>query len=82
MSSLTRSGRSIAVDHIREICEASVHSKAFVACIYINYKEKDIQSTINLLAAVWRQLVQRTGNVSDDVHVLYNDHIKRDVGIS
>ena len=79
---LTKPRRSIAVDHICETCESTVDSKTFVACIYINYKEKDTQSTFNLLAAVWRQLVQRTGTVSDDANVLYNDNIKRDVRIS
>ena len=81
-SLLTKPRRSIAVDHIRETCETIEDSKTFVACIYINYKEKDTQSIFNILAAVWRQLVQCTGNVTDDVNVLYNDNIKRDVRIS
>ena len=61
------------------MCETPADGKASVACIYLNYKEKDTQSTVSLVAAVWRQLVQRLGVISNDVNVLYSNHVKRDV---
>lgn len=45
--------RSIVVKHLRKTKEADVG----VAVMYCNYKERDVQSPVNLMASLWRQLV-------------------------
>ncbi|KAJ7242067.1 hypothetical protein C8J57DRAFT_1477581 [Mycena rebaudengoi] len=45
---------SVAVDHLRT--EFSTENIG-VACIYLNHKEAETQSPVNLLASLWRQFV-------------------------
>lgn len=43
-----------------------------VACIYCNFKERDVQTPSNLIAALWRQLAVNRDSLADDVQDLYN----------
>jgi ankyrin repeat domain-containing protein 50 len=42
-----------------------------IAFIYCNYKEKDKQTVIGLIASLLRQLVERHDNIPDEVQELY-----------
>lgn len=46
-------------------------------CIYCNYNEHEVQTPINLIASLWRQLVQRRASLSGEVNELYKSHIAR-----
>lgn len=50
--------------------------KIAIACIYCNYKERDAQTVINLLASIWRQLAQHRDTLSEDVRNLYENHLR------
>lgn len=47
------------------------------ACIYCDYKRKDEQTVVNLIAGLWMQLVQDRGALPNDVNDLYKRHINR-----
>jgi hypothetical protein len=47
------------------------------ACMYCNYNEHEVQSPTNLIASLWRQLVQRRGSLSCEINDLYKSHIAR-----
>jgi hypothetical protein len=47
-----------------------------IAFIYCNYKEKDSQSAVNLVASLLQQLVQRRPCVHHQLSSLYREHIK------
>jgi hypothetical protein len=51
--------------------------KVGVACIYCNYKEKDAQTPVNLIASLWMQLVEDHGSLSADVKGLYGKYVER-----
>ena len=48
-----------------------------VAYVYCNYKEQDTQGPENLLASVWRHLIDDRTDVSDSVRRLYKNHIDK-----
>lgn len=49
-----------------------------MACVYCNYKDQLEQTTANILAGLWRQLVHDKDAMSDDVKALYRKHADRD----
>jgi hypothetical protein len=52
-------------------------AKFGIAYIYCNYKEKDAQTPVNLIASLWMQLVEDHGSLSTDVKDLYEECVKR-----
>jgi hypothetical protein len=48
-----------------------------VAFIYCNYKEKTIQTTVNLVASLLKQLVQTQSVIPSKLRSLYEQHIGR-----
>ena len=42
-----------------------------VACAYCNFKERDVQTPSNMIAALWRQLAIDRGSLTDEVQDLY-----------
>ncbi|KAJ7444032.1 ankyrin repeat-containing domain protein [Mycena latifolia] len=48
-----------------------------VACIYLNHKERDVQTPENLLASVWKQLIV-DNSLPPAAHDLYKHHRLRD----
>lgn len=48
-----------------------------IVCIYCNYKEKDTQTLVNLVASIWMQLANYRETLSDNVKALYMYHIHR-----
>lgn len=71
---LTRAcgNRSIVVDHLHE--KFKDETDVGIACIYCNYKEKNMQTPVNLIAGVWSQLIQQHEPLSNDVQDLYKSH--------
>jgi hypothetical protein len=63
------------VNHLRE--QFKSEADVGIACIYCNYKEKDVQIPINLIASLWSQLVQQQDSLSNNVQDLYKDHRRR-----
>ena len=62
------------VDHLQtKFPETSVST----TCIYCDYREKGNQAAYDLLASVFKQLVQDCESLSESVKALYNDHVKR-----
>ncbi|KAJ7242059.1 ankyrin repeat-containing domain protein [Mycena rebaudengoi] len=61
---------SVAVDHLRTDFSAE---NIGVACIYLNHKEVETQSPVNLLASLWRQFVLKKAMPSAVVE-LYKRH--------
>ncbi|KAJ7108280.1 ankyrin repeat-containing domain protein [Mycena epipterygia] len=64
---------SMVVNHLRVKCPKDTG----VACIYLNYKETEIQTAVNLLAGLWKQLAVDKA-LSPAVHILYKAHHQRD----
>ncbi|KAH0543788.1 hypothetical protein FGG08_001970 [Glutinoglossum americanum] len=48
-----------------------------IASIYCSYKEEEAQTTVNLIASLLQQLVQRNQAISDEVVSLYSRHTKK-----
>ncbi|KAJ7291204.1 ankyrin repeat-containing domain protein [Mycena rebaudengoi] len=66
---------SIVVDHL---VESHADDNIGVACIYLNHKETHEQTTSNLLAGVWRQLVLGKPIASTSlVCKLFNEHSEK-----
>jgi hypothetical protein len=74
---LTRAfiNRSIVVNHLHE--QFKDETDVAMACIYCNYKERDMQTSVNLIASLWSQLVQSQDALSDDVQALYKLHSRK-----
>ncbi|KAJ7444046.1 ankyrin repeat-containing domain protein [Mycena latifolia] len=65
---------SVVVNHLR----AEFHNNnTAVACIYLNHKEREVQTPQNLLASVWKQLVVDR-SLPPAAHDLYKYHRLRD----
>jgi hypothetical protein len=67
--------RSIIIDNLRERLKDDI--SVGIACIYCNYKEKDAQTLINLIAGLWAQLVRNSGSLSTEVRDLYLTHVRQ-----
>ncbi len=52
--------RSFAVDHVQETIEGT---KAAIAYIYCDYKDKKTQSELALLSSIARQLTEQTSSI-------------------
>jgi hypothetical protein len=76
MKGLTRLSRSIVAHHLRGFFKGN--DKVGVACIYCSYKEKEVQTPVNLLSSVWMQLAEGKTALGDDARDLYNNHIDKD----
>ncbi|KAJ7108251.1 ankyrin repeat-containing domain protein [Mycena epipterygia] len=64
---------SMVVNHLR----VESLNDIGVACVYLNHKETEVQTPVNLLAALWKQLVIGK-TLSSAVHALYQQHHERD----
>jgi hypothetical protein len=67
--------RSIVIDNLRERLKDDIG--VGIACIYCNYKEKDAQTLINLVAGLWAQLVRNSGSLPTEVRDLYSTHVRQ-----
>ena len=67
--------RSIVVDHLRE--QFKDKKDVGIACIYCNYKEKDVQTLVNLTGSLLIQLIQGRALISTDVEDLYKSHVDK-----
>jgi hypothetical protein len=67
---------SIVVESLRNRFESD--REFGVACIFCNYKEQVDQTSVNLLAALWLQLVHGKKTPSDDVVALYKKLVNRE----
>ncbi|KAJ7443988.1 ankyrin repeat-containing domain protein [Mycena latifolia] len=65
---------SVVVNHLRAQCP---NNNTAVACIYLNHKEREVQTPENLLASVWKQLVVDR-SLPQAAHDLYKHHCLRD----
>ncbi|KAJ7444029.1 ankyrin repeat-containing domain protein [Mycena latifolia] len=65
---------SVVVNHLRNQFQKS---DTAVACIYLNHKEREVQTPENLLASVWKQLVVDR-SLPQAAHDLYRHHCPRD----
>ena len=74
---MTNLSRAIAVDYLRKVSENQSEREVGVACIYCNYKERQMQTSVNLLASIWMQLIHNKGAVSDKIKALYKNHIHK-----
>jgi hypothetical protein len=45
--------------------------------MYCNYKEKDIQTLVNLIGSLWMQLIQNRASISTDAEDLYKSHVDK-----
>ena len=43
-----------------------------VACVYCNFKERNVQTPSNLIAALWRQIAVNRDSLADEVQDLHN----------
>jgi hypothetical protein len=50
--------------------------------VYCNYKDEFRQTTVNLLAGIWRQLVQSGGAPSSDISLIYKTHQERGTALT
>lgn len=70
--------RSIVIERLRELYKHQTDNSVGIAYIYCDHKETDTQTTVNLLASIWMQLVQRTGTVSDKAKALYKNNLTKE----
>ena len=75
---LTNGDSSIAIDHLRKFHSDQLNQEIGVVSIFSNYKEQALQTTVNLIASIWMQLVQRNATVNENVKKLHRNHIDRD----
>jgi hypothetical protein len=61
------------VDFLRE--RFKDENNVGVTCIYCNFKEQDVQTPVNLIASLWRQLVTDRSHLSRDVRDLHSLHV-------
>jgi hypothetical protein len=45
--------------------------------MYCNYKEKDVQTLVNLIGSLWMQLIQNRASISTDAEDLYKSHVDK-----
>ena len=67
--------RSFVIDNLRERLRNDIG--VGVACIYCDYKEKDVQTLTNLVAGLWAQLVRKSGSLTTEVRDLYSTHVRQ-----
>ncbi|KAJ7440441.1 ankyrin repeat-containing domain protein, partial [Mycena latifolia] len=65
---------SVVVNHLQA---QFLNNDTAVACIYLNHKEREVQTLENLLASVWKQLVVDR-SLPPAAHDLYKYHCLRD----
>jgi Cdc6-like AAA superfamily ATPase len=65
---------SIVTDHLWKTYQ---EDDIGVAYLYCNYKRREEQKVVNLLAIILKQLIQRRPSVSDPVDALYKLHVPR-----
>ncbi|KAJ7443983.1 hypothetical protein FB451DRAFT_1376537 [Mycena latifolia] len=65
---------SVVVNHLQA---QFPNNDTAVACIYLNHKEREVQTLENLLASVWKQLVVDS-SLPPAAHDLYKHHRLRD----
>jgi hypothetical protein len=53
-----------------------------VVCIYCNYKEQYRQTAVNLVASVWRQLIQPQEQLPNTIRLSYNTHMDRGTSLT
>jgi hypothetical protein len=66
--------RSIVVDRLRERFER--RNDIGIGFIYCNYKQRDAQTLVNLVASLWAQLVHNRTALSHDAKELHATHVK------
>ncbi|KAJ7166318.1 ankyrin repeat-containing domain protein [Mycena crocata] len=64
---------SIVVDHLQKRFQGE---NVGIAYMYCNHKETEVQTPVNLVAGLWRQLSLNQGRISDDVRHFYELHQK------
>ena len=62
--------RSIAVNYLQDLYKED--PEVGVAWVYCEYKQQGIQTSTNLLASIWRQLVMRRDECHPEVQDMYN----------
>ncbi|PZC96368.1 ankyrin repeat domain containing protein [Pyrenophora tritici-repentis] len=65
---------AIAIDHLLNTVQNSSHGVAYVYC---NYKAREEQDVLSLLAAILKQLVQGRLSMVDHIERLYQKHANR-----
>jgi hypothetical protein len=53
-----------------------------MAFIYCNYKEKDRQGAVALIADILKQLVSAEDKMTPEIHAVYRSHLKREIRAS
>ena len=66
---------SVIVDHLNRRCRGSDDSA--VGCVYFRYSERLSQSPANLIAGLWRQLVDSHEPMSTELKGLYPKHFSQ-----
>ncbi|KAL8831035.1 MAG: hypothetical protein Q9191_001102 [Dirinaria sp. TL-2023a] len=69
--------RSIAVEHTVKTQEGRPKDEIGIAYVYCNYKEQDTQRPENLLASVWRQLIDDQADLGDSIRRQYSTHVDK-----
>lgn len=67
--------RALILQHLQQKHSASVG--VGIAGLFCNYKEKDLQTPVNLLAGIWRQLAYDRSRLSDDIISLYGANAEK-----
>jgi hypothetical protein len=78
--SLSNPYRSIAVDHLYHLFVSK--RNIGIAVVYCNYNKKGQQTTINLLAGIWRQLAHRNRTITNDAKRIFKTHQDRNTSLT
>ena len=60
---------SVVTDHLQGLYSMSEDTQ--VACVFCRHNERDLQSPVNMIASLWRQLVSPRKPLSSDVRETY-----------
>jgi hypothetical protein len=56
----------------------NIHDQGIgIAFLYCNYKEKEVQTTVNLVSSLLQQLTQRQPDIPSRLRLLYEQHSGR-----
>jgi hypothetical protein len=66
--------RSVVVNHLQAV---TLGTNAVAMCIFCNHKEHTVQTYVNLIVSLLKQLVQECSTVSPFMRKLYDEHFKK-----
>ena len=75
MEGLTKTFRSVVVDHLGKLKDASENTS--LAYVYCSYKEQEDHTVANLFANILQQLIPEDAAIPGEIMSLYHHHVRK-----